>query len=52
VTQPATDQKLGDLRLANQAIETRLRSKFGDRMTQIDKICELAATEVGSNAAA
>ena len=44
--------KIRDFRQANHAIETRLRTKLGDRMTQIDKICELAATEVGSDAAA
>jgi hypothetical protein len=41
-----------DFRQANQAIETRLRTKLGDQMTQIDKICELAATGAGSDAAA
>jgi hypothetical protein len=44
--------KIRDFRQANHAIETRLRTKLGDRMTQIDKICEFAATEAGSDAAA
>ena len=41
-----------DFRQANQAIETRLRTKLGDRMTQIDKIYTFAATGAGSDAAA